>query len=130
MTMELVTKAVIVGAAGTILTLVIKRTNPEISAALTLAVCALVLTLAMETAAGVLRVLEIVEADTGFSASYTAPVLKCVGIGIVSKLGADVCRDGGQTAVAASLEICGAICAVYVALPLIKTLLQMMGELV
>lgn len=128
--MELITKAVIVGAAGTVLTLVIKRTNPEISAALTLAVCCLVLTLAMETAASVSRVLETVGADAGFSTAYAAPVLKCVGIGIVSKLGADVCRDSGQAAVAASVEICGAMCAVYVALPLIETLLKMMGELV
>lgn len=128
--MELIAKAVVIGAAGTVLTLVIKRTNPEISTALTLAVCCLVLTLALETAGSVMEVLSAVGADTGFSSAYTAPVLKCVGIGITAKLGSDVCRDSGQTAVATAVEICGAMCAVYVALPLIKTLLGMIGGLV
>lgn len=77
----------------------------------------------------VLEVLELAQLGLGLSSAYTAPVIKCVGIGICAKLGSDLCRDAGQTAVASTVELCGAGCALYVSLPLVKTLLGLLGEL-
>ncbi|MGI5986189.1 MAG: hypothetical protein GXY01_01135 [Clostridiales bacterium] len=127
--MELIIKATVIGVAGAILTLIIKKTNPEISTVLTLAVCTVIAGLTLKAFSSVKEVLELVEVGTGFSSAYTAPVLKCVGIGITARLGSDICKDSGQAAVASSVEICGAVCALYVSLPLIKTLLRMIGEL-
>lgn len=128
--MEIVIKAVIIGVIGSILTLIIRRTNPEISTVLTLAVCTVILGLALKLYSSVSEVLELVDLGEAFSSAYTAPVLKCVGIGITARLGSDLCKDSGQEALASSVEICGAVCALYVSLPLIKTMLQMIGELV
>ena len=127
--MELIFKAVIVGITGTVLTLIIKRTNPEISFVLAFAVCILIAGLAMKAMSSVLEVLELAQLGGTLSSAYTAPVIKCVGIGICAKLGSDLCRDSGQSAVASTVELCGASCALYVALPLVKTLLRLLGEL-
>ncbi len=127
--MEVALKAVVVGVTGVVLTLLIKRTNPELSAVLALAVCTAVLWMGLSLYSSIREVLELARLGTGFSSAYTAPVLKCVGIGIAARIGSELCKDSGQSAVAASVEICGAICALYVALPLIKTLLRMIGEL-
>ena len=127
--MELIIKAAVIGVAGAILTLIIKKTSPELSTVLTLTVCTVIVGMAMKVFSSVYEVLELVELGPGFSSAYTAPVLKCVGIGITARLGSDLCKDSGQQAVASSVEICGAICALYVSLPLIKTMLRMIGEL-
>lgn len=127
--MEIIIKAVVIGVVGTILTLIIKKTNPEISTVLTLAVCTVVVGMSMKVFSSVSEVLDLVELSSGFSSAYTAPVIKCVGIGIMARLGSDICKDSKQEAVATSVEICGAICALYVSLPLIKTMLRMIGEL-
>lgn len=127
--MEIIIKAVVIGVVGTILTLLIKKTNPEIATVLALAVCTLVVGLGMKVFTSVYEVIELVEIGTGISSVYTAPVLKCVGIGITAKLGSDICKDSGQAALSSSVELCGAGCALYVSLPLIKTLLRMIGEL-
>ena len=127
--MELIFKAVIVGAVGAVLTLLIKRTNPEISVVLAFACCALIGSLALKAISEVMEVLRLAARSGALSAAYTAPVLKCVGIGVTAKLGADLCRDAGQSAVAGTVELCGAGCALYVSLPLIKTLLTLLGEL-
>ncbi|MEF9970984.1 MAG: stage III sporulation AC/AD family protein [Oscillospiraceae bacterium] len=127
--MELVIKAAVLGISGAILTLLIKKTNPEFSTVLAIAVCAVILGLAMKMLSSVMEVMELIELGTGFSSAYVAPVLKCMGIGITAKLGSDICKDSGQAAMASSVEICGAVCALYVSLPLIKTLLRMIGEL-
>ena len=128
--MEIIIKAVVIGVVGSVLTLIIKRTNPELSTVLTLAVCTIILGLALKLYSSVSEVLELVDLGESFSSAYTAPVLKCVGIGITARLGSDLCKDSGQDALASSVEICGAVCALYVSIPLIKTMLQMIGELV
>ncbi len=127
--MELIIKAVIIGVTGGVLTLIIKRTNPELSVLLTLSVCTVIVGMAVKVLFEVLEVLRLVELDADFSSAYAAPILKCVGIGITARLGSDICKDAGQEAVASGVEICGAVCALYVSLPLIKMMLRMIGEL-
>lgn len=127
--MEIVLRAAAVAIAAAILSLVIKKTNPEMSLVLGLAVCALVAGLSLQAFSEVKDALNLIEVGTGFSAAYAAPLLKCVGIGITSRLGSDICRDAGQTAVASSVELCGAICALYVSLPLLNALLRTIGGL-
>lgn len=127
--MEIVLKAAAASVAAAILSLVIKKTNPELSLALGLAVCALVAGLALKAFSEVKETLTIVELSTDFSGSYAAPILKCVGIGMVSRLGSDLCKDAGQSAAGSTLETCGAVCALYVSLPLLKALLRTIGAL-
>ncbi len=127
--MDLIIKAVVIGITGTVLMLIIKRTNPEMSTVLALAICALIVGMTMKIFSSVTEVLDLVELESGFSSAYTAPILKCVGIGITARIGSDICKDSKQEAVASAVEICGAVCALYVSLPLIKTMLRMIGEL-
>jgi stage III sporulation protein AD len=127
--MDLILKAVVIGISGGVLTLIIKRTNPELSVLLTLTVCVFIVGMALEVFSEVAEVFKLIELNSSFSSAYTAPLLKCVGIGITARIGSDVCRDSGQEAVASGVEICGAFCALYVSLPLIKTMLRIIGEL-
>jgi len=127
--MELIIKAVVTGVAGVLLALLINRTNPEMSVVLNLSICVVLIALAMKVFPSVTEVLALAEAESGLSSAYTAPVLKCVGIGLTARMGSDICKDAKQEAVASAVEICGAICALYVSLPLIKMLMRMIGEL-
>ncbi|MEA4895332.1 MAG: stage III sporulation AC/AD family protein [Oscillospiraceae bacterium] len=127
--MDLIIKAVVIGVTGTVLTLIIKKTNPELSTLLTLTVCIVIVGISMKIFSSITEVLELVEIESGFSSAYTAPILKCVGIGITARIGSDICKDSKQEAVASAVEICGAVCALYVSLPLIRTMLRMIGEL-
>lgn len=119
----------LIAVTGSLFVLLIKRTNPEISVLLSLAVSALIIYLAVRVFSEVKEVLDLAGSTVTFSGAYVAPVFKCVGIGIVSRLGSDICRDAGQSAAASSVEICGAMCAIFAALPLIKAFLRLIGEL-
>ena len=63
------------------------------------------------------------------SSSFYSPVLKCLGIGIVTQIGAGICKDAGQAAAATGVELCGTAAAVFCTLPLIRSLLSMIGAL-
>ena len=122
-------KAAVAAVAGALMGLLLKRELPELSLALSLAVCGVTALLAMELFSGLSEVLAMAEEMAGLSPAVLGPVMKCVGVGVVTKLAADLCRDAGQGAVSGAVELCGAACAMTMALPLIKSFLQMINDM-
>ena len=57
-----------------------------------------------------------------------APLLKAAGIAIVVRLGSALCRDMGQSALGALLEIAGALCVLLCAAPLLRAVMEMLKE--
>ncbi|NLL45197.1 MAG: stage III sporulation protein AD, partial [Clostridiales bacterium] len=72
---------------------------------------------------------ELVEA-AGLSSAVVSPVVKTVGIGLITKLSSDICKDAGQNTAATVVESAGSIAAVTVALPLMKTVFKMISSLI
>lgn len=127
--MEVVLKIALVGAVGSILALTIRRTNPEIALLITLAAGILILLSALDIVEGLQDVLNRLSDTSGLTTAVLAPVLKTVGVGVVTKIAADLCRDAGASAIASSVEFFGAAAAVYVAAPLLQTVFSMVGAL-
>ncbi len=127
--MTVLVQAAALGLAGALISLLLKKNAPELALALSLAVCLFGAGLALELFVQVKDVIDLAREQTGLSPAIVSPVLKCVGLGVVTRLAADLCKDAGQGAVASAVELCGAACAIVTALPLIRSLLQMIGEL-
>ena len=127
--MTVLIKAAAAGAAGSVMALLLKRSAPELGFALSAAVCLLAAALAAQTMAGLTDLLSVLREETALSPAVVTPVFKCVGIGIVTRLSAELCRDAGQSAAASAVELCGAACAMVTALPLIRALLALITEL-
>lgn len=128
--MEVIIKAASVGICGSVLILLIRKSNPELGLLTAIAASCLIFILGLKLFSSVEEVIDIVKVSTGLNGAYTAPIIKCVGIGLTTKLSADICKDAGQSAISSAVDLCGAICAIYVSLPLIKTFLRMIGDLV
>ena len=109
--------------------LILRRSNPELQLPLAVLVCAFVLGGAAVLLRPVRELMDEAERLSGLSGAYYMPVLKCVAIGILSKGAADLCRDGGQSAMAGAVELGGTAAALFTALPLFSTLLGLMREL-
>lgn len=128
--MELIFKAaaaaLIAGAVG----LLIKRSNPEISLLLSVCTVALIMIAALGFAEGLKELAAAVKAIAGSSETLIAPVLKCVAIAIVTKIASELCKDAAQAASASAVELAGTICALSVAMPLIMSMLKMIGGMV
>ena len=113
-------KAAALGAAAALLGLLLQKTEPAQTLLLGLAAAAAVLALTLglfrelrDTFGGLCR-------EAGISAALTLPVLKSLGITVVGRGSAALCRDAGQSAAASALETCTAAAALYAALPLVK----------
>lgn len=126
---EVVVRVCALAAFGTLAALLIRRTNPETGLALQLAVCAAVLLAGTRLLEPVTELMTEAKALTGLSEAVFTPVIKCIFIALASRCAADLCRDGGQSALAGAVETVAAIGALYCALPLVATLLDMLGAL-
>jgi len=128
--MEIVIKAVVVGITAALVTLLLKKTNPEMAMLIVTAASTAILFLAIELIGSLKSFIEMAAELSGLSPGVISPVLKCVGIAVISRIGTDLCRDAGASAAASSVELAAAGAALFAAMPLLQTLIQMIGELI
>lgn len=127
--MDVLLKASAVAVIGAVLGLVLKKNSPEISLLLAVAVSCAVLGLAAVLLEDVLGFITTLTKLTEIPSASISAVMKAVGIGIVSRLASDVCKDSGQNAAASSVELAGTASALFVAMPLMETVLEMIKSL-
>ena len=114
---------------GALLALVVKRGSPE--TALLLAVgAAVVVALAL---AGVveelLAFLEELAAGSGVPPDLFTPLYKTIGIALVVQVGGNLCRDAGESGIAAFVETAAAGLALCAAVPLLRAVLTSLDGL-
>ncbi len=127
--MELAVKCAALAIFSALVSLMIRRMNPELSFALAaVTVVTLLLSSAslFEKMISSFREAEKIFADTTMQ---MRPMLKCLGIAAASRLGSDLCRDASQAALASAVELAGTLCAVAVSIPMIFTMLTTIGGL-
>ena len=127
--MVILVKIAAVAVAGAILSLVLRKNSPEMALLLTISLALIAISLAFDVITGVTDFLKTLSETAQISPAVLSIVLKTVGIAIITKLAADVCRDAGQTSVASGVELTGAFSALYISLPLFKTVIGMIDSL-
>lgn len=102
--MDTAARIVAVCLVGALLAVLLKKTSPDMALLLALAVCLGVLaalTKGLEEVVTFLR--ELLEWG-GLSAELFVPLLKTVGIALISRTGGALCRDAGEGAMAGLVE--------------------------
>ena len=67
--------------------------------------------------------------QSGLDGALFAPILKIIAISLVTRLGADVCKDSGQGALASLVDMAGVFCALLTAEPLFSQALGILTQL-
>ena len=127
--MELVYRAAALALTAAVLTLVIRKKNPEMASLLSIAAITAVLLAALRYAEAFRELTATVRTLLDGSESYLLPVLTCLAAAIVTRIASDLCRDASQTALASAVELTGAVCAVGISLPMILAVLKRIGGL-
>ena len=126
--MEIVIRAAAAAVIGSILALLLRKYTPELSLTVTILAGVIIVWLAA-AASRISDLLREIAEKGGIDAVYLSPVLKCIGIGMITHLAAQVCRDAQQGSIASAVELCGTLCALYISLPLIRSLLAIVEQL-
>ena len=122
----------VVGIALTaaVFALVLQKNAPGPAFALTLAAGLLILGVAVRGVGQIMQTLNGVLAAAGIEEGLYLPVMKAVGIAAVVRIAAALCRDAGQSSLAAKVEMAGAVAAIGVCLPLFQRVLEMVSTLI
>ena len=127
--MEQFWKGTILCLIGGIFAALLKKKTPELAVILSATVVIVVGMGIAQTWQSVTAIIETLTQLKSFPQELFAPLLKTVAIALVSRLGSDLCRDAGESAVASMLEICGSFAAIAVSIPLFKAALDMLQSI-
>lgn len=122
--MESVVRLAAAAVAAALCAVVVKQHAREVGAVLALAAGALLLGAALGAIEEVRALVDELGELIGLSPAVLAPVLKTVGIAILTRIAAELCRDAGEGGIAAAAETAGAAAAVLTALPLLRAVLS------
>ena len=127
--MEAMAKLAAVGVTAVVLSAVLKKNTPELALLLALAAGLWMLAQAAAGLGAAVAQMRELAGQAGVSEVLLEPVLKTVALSILTKLTAEICRSAGEGGVAAFVETAGAALALLAALPLVRAVAQLMGEL-
>ena len=65
----------------------------------------------------------------GLEDNELLPVLKCTLIAVITKLGAELCRDSGVQSFAGAMELAGTMAAFLVSLPLLRSVFSVILDM-
>ena len=105
----------------------IKKRAPEHALLMGTAAGVILCAAALPAAKSVLEIWQELSGSAALSGAVAAPVAKCVGLGLLTRLTADLCKDSGSASVSAAVEIVGCVCALLAASPLMIMLFEMIG---
>ena len=122
-------KLTAVGVTAAVLSAVLKRNTPELAMLLALCAGLWMLALAAEGLGAAMALMRELAGQAGLSEALLEPVVKAVALSILTRLTVEICRSAGEGGVAAFVETAGSALSLMAALPLVRAVAQMMGEL-
>ncbi|ADU51294.1 stage III sporulation protein AD [Thermaerobacter marianensis DSM 12885] len=122
------TIAQVVGIAlvASVLLVLLRQARPEWAVLLSVVTAVAVFLLLVDDIAAIVRILEQVADRANLDTRYTATLLKIVGVAYLAEFGAQLCRDAGESALAAKVELAGKVVILLLAVPILMAVLELL----
>ncbi|MBE6973622.1 MAG: stage III sporulation protein AD [Ruminococcaceae bacterium] len=127
--MELLVKIAAGAVTAALCAVVLRRNSVEFAVLIVLVTGVWVLFMTMqalgEAVGSLVRLADLAGLDIGL----VEPVVKVVGLSVVAKSAAEVCKAAGEGGIAGFVELAGTILALAAALPLVNAVVEMIAGL-
>lgn len=128
--MELIFKAAGAALGASIIALLIKKFNPEMSGLISLCTITVIVIASLSFVGELKELISTSKKLIDISDIYLTSILKCLAISLLTRLSSDLCKDAGQAALSSTVEFAGCVCATTVVLPLIVNMINLVGTMV
>ena len=112
-------QVVATGVLSAVLAITIKKQSPEIALIITIAASVRIFLMVLPMIAEVVGVLSNVGAMLDGGMRYVSLAFRVIGVAYMSELGASVCADAGETAIATKIDLGGRVIIMVLALPIV-----------
>ena len=121
--MDIVALAMVAVIAA-VLSVMLKKYNPEYSIIISLVAGAVLLLLILSRISPAIEQIKDLLSATRMSSEYGQVLLKGLGVCFLTQFAADSCRDAGESALASKVELAGKVMIVLLSLPLFEQIAQ------
>lgn len=119
-----------IGLIGAILSILLRNSKPEFSMLIPVVVSFTVLACAMPYLIRITEELSRMASSAGINSSYMRIVIKVIGISYLVCITAELCKDAGENAIAAKIELGGKLIILAMAIPIINSLFNLVKEII
>ena len=119
-----------IGLIGAMLSILLRNSKPEFSMLIPVVVSFTVLACAMPYLIRITEELSRMASSAGINSSYMRIVIKVIGISYLVCITAELCKDAGENAIAAKIELGGKLIILAMAIPIINSLLNLVKEII
>jgi len=109
----------VTGVMGAILAITIKKQSPEIALIITIAASVLIFLMVLPMLTEVIGVLSSVGQLLDGGMQYVSLAFRVIGVAYIAELGASVCKDAGETAIASKIDLGGRVIIMVLAMPVV-----------
>ncbi|MCI9214555.1 MAG: stage III sporulation protein AD [Oscillospiraceae bacterium] len=104
----------------------LRKQTPEQALLLTIAILAVAAARCVSLALPLMEELRALFDRAGIEPLYLSILLRTLAAALVTRLCADLCKDGGSQALASAVETAGAVAALAIAMPLLKAVIELL----
>jgi len=119
------TRALALAAAGAVAALTLKKYNPEFSLLTALAAGTVLLAAIYQTLIPLTAFWQTLQRTLPNADEIWSPLWKSVAVSLLSRGGAELCRDCEQNALASKMELMGNVTCAALMLPMLELLLEL-----
>lgn len=120
-------------AAGVLLAVILSlslgKQGKDMATILTIAVCSMVMVLAVAYLAPVLDYLEELKAAAGLNGQMLECLFKVTGIGLLTEMAGMVCTDAGKGSMGKALHLLGASMILWLSMPILRAMMDLIREI-
>ncbi len=110
---------------ATLLVIVIRAHKPEMALQVSIVTGVIVFFLIAGKLSAVIGMLEGYVKKAHIDMAYLTLLLKIIGIAYIAEFGAEICKDAGESSIASKIELAGKVTIVFLAVPIITSLLDL-----
>lgn len=121
-------KIAVLGIAGVLLSILLKKEKGEYSLYISMAVCICIFIYILTKVETVLHFVAQLQTATALDGRYFGIILKMIGITYVAEFAMNICKDAGYTAIGNQIELFAKLSILTVSIPILTACLEMIGS--
>lgn len=118
-----------IGIISAVLCVIVRQYKPELAVGVSLACGVVILGAALALLQPSIEALSQLAAAAQIDSSLCAVLIKALAVCYLTQIAADTCRDAGESAVAAKVELAGRAAVLAVSLPVFAALAELITDL-
>ena len=119
-------KIVGIGLIATAIAVILRPQKPEISMQIAVVAGVLIFVMMIDKLSAVIELINTFADKAGIESSFLKTIIKITGIAYVTEFAAGLCKDSGESAIAAKIEFGGKIIVIAMAVPILGALLNLL----